>query len=340
LLSDAEVAALYDVQNPWELGGHPENAYVSALVATVDSVLDVGCGTGSMLHVARREGHVGRLVGIDPDPAMLARARRRDDIEWVLGKADGMPWVGEFDLATMNSNAFQCLVTDDELGASLQAIRTALRDGGRFAFGTRHVQARAWESWNPSNAFDTTLPDGQVLRMWHQVESVVDDVVTMTETTGRRADARKVPDRGRLAGRSAVRRLAARTGHPGEPGVGDDRTAGVSQTSRSSIVSGHLPDRISSCSLLLAWSSSGRWSCRSGRGGVCRRPVGLGRSTGRPWCRTCSSWSLQTPVSVAQPVSTPLSSLRRSRPARSGPRVISVFEWRSTGSGLESYYCE
>jgi SAM-dependent methyltransferase len=184
LLSDAEVAALYDVQNPWELGGHPENAYVSALVATVDSVLDVGCGTGSMLHVARREGHVGRLVGIDPDPAMLARARRRDDIEWVLGKADGMPWVGEFDLATMNSNAFQCLVTDDELGASLQAIRTALRDGGRFAFGTRHVQARAWESWNPSNAFDTTLPDGRVLRMWHQVESVVDDVVTMTETTG------------------------------------------------------------------------------------------------------------------------------------------------------------
>jgi SAM-dependent methyltransferase len=184
LLSDAEVAALYDVQNPWELRGHPENAYVSALVATADSVLDVGCGTGSMLHVARDEGHTGRLVGIDPDPAMLERARLRDDIEWVLGKAEEMRWVGEFDLATMNSNAFQCLVTDEELSASLVAIRTALREGGRFAFGTRHVQARAWESWNPSNAFDTTLPDGRVLRMWHQVESVVDDVVTMTETTG------------------------------------------------------------------------------------------------------------------------------------------------------------
>lgn len=184
MLFDAEVAALYDIQNPWELGGHPENGYVSAIVATADSVLDVGCGTGSMLHVARGEGHTGRLVGIDPDPAMLERARRRDDIEWVLGKADEMRWVGEFDLATMNSNAFQCLVTDEELSASLSAIRTALRDGGRFAFGTRHVQARAWESWNPSNAFDTTLPDGRVLRMWHQVESVVDDVVTMTETTG------------------------------------------------------------------------------------------------------------------------------------------------------------
>jgi hypothetical protein len=59
-----------------------------------------------MLHTARREGHTGRLVG-------------------------------------MNSNAFQCLVTDDELRASLRAIRTALREGGRFAFGTRHVPARA-----------------------------------------------------------------------------------------------------------------------------------------------------------------------------------------------------
>jgi SAM-dependent methyltransferase len=183
LFSDAEVAELYDVQCPWDLDGHPENAYVSALVRDAGSVLDVGCGTGSMLHVARGEGHVGRLAGIDPDPAMLDRARRRDDIEWVLGKAEDIAWENEFDLATMNSNAFQCFITDEELRASLLAIRKALRsDDGRFAFGTRHVQARAWESWNPSNASDITLSDGRVLRMWHEVESVVGDVVTMTET--------------------------------------------------------------------------------------------------------------------------------------------------------------
>jgi hypothetical protein len=40
LLSDAEVA-LYDVQNPWDLDGHPENAYVSALVGEAGTVLDV-----------------------------------------------------------------------------------------------------------------------------------------------------------------------------------------------------------------------------------------------------------------------------------------------------------
>jgi hypothetical protein len=61
-------------------------------------------------------------------------------------------WDRGFDLATMTGHAFQCLVGDDELRASLAAIRAALRDGGRFAFETRHPQARAWEDWNPSNA--------------------------------------------------------------------------------------------------------------------------------------------------------------------------------------------
>jgi SAM-dependent methyltransferase len=183
--SDAEVAALYDVQNPWDLNGHPENAFISALVLDAESVVDVGCGTGSMLHVARRDGHTGRLAGIDPDPAMLDRARRRGDVEWVLGKAEDMAWVDEFDLATMNSNAFQCFLTDDELQASLRAIHRALRRGGRFVFGTRHVQARAWESWNPSNVYDITLSDGRVLHSWHQIDSVVGGVVTLTETTGR-----------------------------------------------------------------------------------------------------------------------------------------------------------
>src|SRR5690606_4686347 len=181
--TDADAAALYDLLNPWDPTSWPGDAFYTGLVMAADSVLDVGCGTGSMLKHARGLGHAGRLAGIDPDVAMLERARTRTDIEWVEGRATDINWTGEFELATMTSHAFQCLIADDELRASLAAIRRALRDGGRFAFETRHPQARAWEEWaraEPSEVVDAT---GRVLRQSHAVESVVDGVVTLTETT-------------------------------------------------------------------------------------------------------------------------------------------------------------
>ncbi|MEY9840938.1 class I SAM-dependent methyltransferase [Streptacidiphilus sp. EB103A] len=188
MLSDADVAAHYDLLSPWDPIRFPSDAFYDELVRGADAVLDVGCGTGNMLRQARESGHSGRLVGIDPDRAALDRARRRTDVEWVLGTAADIGWVGEFDLATMVSHAFQCLIGDDELRASLAAVRTALRDGGRFAFETRHPQARAWEDWNASNAEDFTDPAGRALRSSHHVESVVGDVVTFTETTSDPAD--------------------------------------------------------------------------------------------------------------------------------------------------------
>jgi hypothetical protein len=60
-----------------------------------------------------------------------------------------MTWDSEFELAIMTSHAFQVLVADDELRASLTAIHRALAGGGRFAFETRNPLARAWENWNP-----------------------------------------------------------------------------------------------------------------------------------------------------------------------------------------------
>jgi SAM-dependent methyltransferase len=181
--SDADAAALYDLLNPWNPAGYPGDAFYHELVMAAAAVLDVGCGTGTMLHRARQSGHPGRLVGLEPDPAMLGRARRRSDIEWVAGVAATAAWDREFDLATMVGHTFQCLVGDDELRASLTAIRSALGEGGRFAFETRHPQAHAWADWNPSNASEVVDGAGCRLRVWHQVERVVGDVVTFTETT-------------------------------------------------------------------------------------------------------------------------------------------------------------
>ena len=178
MYSDDEAAALYDVLNPWR----PSDDFYLALVMDSESVLDVGCGTGALLRRARKEGHAGRLCGVDPDRASLDVARRRPDIEWVAGTAAAMSFDGEFDLAVMMGHAFQVLVEDADVRASLAAIRRALADTGRFAFETRNPLARAWETW-PEWTMDVVDPSGRPVRISYAVESVVDDVVTLTETT-------------------------------------------------------------------------------------------------------------------------------------------------------------
>ncbi|WP_030902434.1 methyltransferase domain-containing protein [Streptomyces sp. NRRL F-5126] len=183
MYSDSDAAALYDLLDPWDPDRWPGDAFYAGLLTDAESVLDVGCGTGAMLHWARAHGHHGRLAGLDPDCAALARARRRADVEWVNGVAASMGWDTEFELAIMTGHAFQFLIADDDIRSSLAAIRAALRAGGRFAFETRHPQARAWEAWNPSNASDVVDAAGRTLRVWHQVEAVREDVVTFTGTT-------------------------------------------------------------------------------------------------------------------------------------------------------------
>lgn len=147
------------------------------------SVLDVGCGTGALLHRARDAGHVGRLCGLDPDAASLDIARRRSDIEWTIGVAASITWDNEFDVATMTGHAFQVLLTDEDVRTSLGAIHRALVDGGRFAFETRNPVARAWERWTPAHAKDFVDARGRPVRVSHEVVSVLGDLVMLTETT-------------------------------------------------------------------------------------------------------------------------------------------------------------
>jgi SAM-dependent methyltransferase len=187
--TDDDVAALYDLQYPWDEQRFPADGFYTGLVMAAASVLDVGCGTGRLLHRARDLGHTGRLAGIDPDAAALRRARDRTDIdvEWVDGTAADIAanpaWQREFALATMVSHAFQCLIGDDELRASLAAVHGALADDGRFAFETRHPQARAWKQWAAAEPDRVVDARGRELVVSWAIESVADGVVTMTETT-------------------------------------------------------------------------------------------------------------------------------------------------------------
>ncbi|WP_338700152.1 methyltransferase domain-containing protein [Streptomyces sp. Q6] len=173
---DTRLARLYDALNPWA----PCDDFYLDLVRGAGSVLDVGCGTGALLIRAREEGHAGRLVGLDPAAGMLAVARERggSSVDWVAGTLESARMAGGFELALMNGHAFQVWVDDDEIRASLAAVRELSGAGGRFAFETRNPAARAWESWTPDRWVEV---DG--VRVTHEVVRDFDGrTVTFTTT--------------------------------------------------------------------------------------------------------------------------------------------------------------
>jgi len=179
--TDAYLAAVYDALNP--RSRRDDYDFYLPRIMAAGAVLDAGCGSGTLLAAARDAGHRGRLCGLDPAEAMLERARRRADIEWVLGDLTEARWEQPFDLVVMTGHAFQAIVTDAEIEASLAAVRRALASGGRFAFETRNPAARAWETWSSEHGRDFLGPKGRPMRIATHVEAPFDGrTVTFTHT--------------------------------------------------------------------------------------------------------------------------------------------------------------
>jgi len=101
-------------------------------------VLDVGCGTGFDLIVARKAvGETGRVCGIDMTPEMLERARKNflelgiEDIELELVDSEKIPYPdASFDVV-ISSGVIN--LSPAKLGLFLE-IRRVLKPGGRLQF--------------------------------------------------------------------------------------------------------------------------------------------------------------------------------------------------------------
>ena len=174
--AEPRLVALYDV-----LEGERDDldAYL-AITEEVGarSVVDIGCGTGTLACLLAARGL--DVVGVDPAPASLEVARRKphaDRVRWVLGGAAELPPM-QVDLVTMTGNVAQVFLGDDDWAAALRAVHAALRPGGRFVFETRRPEREAWREWTPERT--RTVVRG--VETWQELTEVRDGLVSFRTT--------------------------------------------------------------------------------------------------------------------------------------------------------------
>ncbi len=99
-------------------------------------ILDVGCGTGTMLLALKARAPGARLVGLDPDPDVLARAEKKmrgriDDIVLLTGFArDAARQMRDADKVYSSLVFHQVPMAEKRSG--FEAILDALKPGGVF----------------------------------------------------------------------------------------------------------------------------------------------------------------------------------------------------------------
>ena len=127
-------SAIYDAM---DLDRSPHLAFYTRLVTSrTQSLLDLGCGTGSItLALAAAMPPGARVTGVDLAPKMIEIARRRaPQHEWVVGDICDPPVAGKFDLIVICFHTLQMLLTDAQLHQAFRSIAAYLAPAGRFAF--------------------------------------------------------------------------------------------------------------------------------------------------------------------------------------------------------------
>ena len=99
-------------------------------------VLDIGCGTGTLTVRIKQQHPDVDVVGLDPDPAALARAQRKAEragvtVRFDLGFADALGY-GEARFDRVFSSMMLHHLAADEKENTLREIHRVLKPGGRL----------------------------------------------------------------------------------------------------------------------------------------------------------------------------------------------------------------
>lgn len=214
IFANPRLAGIYDGLDP---DRRDLDAYAAmAAEFGARSVLDVGCGTGTLACLLASRGL--DVIGVDPAAASLAVARGKpgaDSVRWLHGDATALPPL-QVDLATMTGNVAQVFTTDKEWSATLRGVRAALRPGGRLVFETRDPARKAWLGWTREQSFIRREIDGAgVVQSWHELDEVTGELVSFRSVTVFEADETVLTSDStlRFRDRAAIARSLAAQGY-------------------------------------------------------------------------------------------------------------------------------
>lgn len=96
-----------------------------------EDALDVGCGTGAVLELLHARYPSKHLTGLDLTPGMIdvARAKRLDNVSFVVGDAEALPFEPQSFDAVLCSNSFHHYPHPERFFAEVARV---LRPGGRL----------------------------------------------------------------------------------------------------------------------------------------------------------------------------------------------------------------
>lgn len=105
-----------------------------AAIGETHRVLEIGCGTGSLLIRVKQEAPGASVVGLDPDPLALERARRKGEAAGVAiqldrGFSDEMPYADASFDRVLSSFMFHHLSPEAKI-STMREVRRVLRPGG------------------------------------------------------------------------------------------------------------------------------------------------------------------------------------------------------------------
>lgn len=111
-----------------------------------ETIIDVGCGTGTFAMMLKRAAPAARITAIDPDPDVLDRARRKAEaasiaIDWRQGFARDVADLGSFDKAVSSLLFHQIPLAGKREG--LAAMFACVRPGGEVHIADYALQRGA-----------------------------------------------------------------------------------------------------------------------------------------------------------------------------------------------------